>query len=123
MMVLNLIIFKLVLHLIMKSILSIAATTVACCAFSQQVLVDAFSTSSVTNDKIRTLNAGKLQTSPLFSSTTGEIVEGIGEEGCMLPSVSGINTKDDLTQAFAVKAITTLIETSGRRMSGIHYHS
>ncbi len=90
---------------IMKSILSIAAATAACCAFSKQGFVDAFSTTSVTNDKIRTFNAAKLQTSPLFASTTGQIVEGIGEEGCKLPSVSGINTKDDLTQAFAVKAI------------------
>jgi len=46
--------------------------------------------------------AARESTTRLFSST---VVEGIGEEGCNLPSVSGINTKDELTQAFVVKAV------------------
>ena len=40
----------------------------------------------------------------LCASSSG-IVEGIGDEGCNLPSVSGWNTKDDLTQAFVVKVV------------------
>ncbi len=89
----------------MKSVFSVAILAAVCCASLQQFSVEAFSTPSSTNHKIRTFNAAKLYTSPLFASTTGQVVEGIGEEGCNLPSVSGINTKDDLTQAFAVKAI------------------
>jgi len=41
-------------------------------------------------------------TTRLFSTN---IVPGIGEEGCNLPSVSGVNTKGKLTQALTVKAI------------------
>ena len=94
----------------MKYTLSIAAAVVACIGVvSQLSAVDAFSTSTFTNDRAglrNSINSIALpKATSIFASSTGEIVEGIGEEGCNLPSVSGVNTKDDLTQAFAVKVI------------------
>lgn len=60
-------------------------------------------------------------TTQLFASSTGQIVEGIGEEGCKLPSVSGWNTKDELTQAFVVKAVfLTLGAGTYLFSSGLH---
>jgi uncharacterized membrane protein len=51
-------------------------------------------------------------TSSLFATTTessssssSSLTAGIGEEGCKLPSVSGINTKDELIQAIIVLGI------------------
>ena len=39
------------------------------------------------------------------SSSSSSLTAGIGEEGCKLPSVSGINTKDEFTQAIIVLGI------------------
>ena len=60
----------------------------------------------------------------LFARSTGDIVPGIGEEGCNLPSVSGVNTKDDLAQAFTVK-VTFLSLGAGTYLfsSGLHEFS
>jgi uncharacterized membrane protein len=105
--------------------LSIAAAVTLCCVFSQLTAVDGFSSSiAVSNERAgflisssgatttattrpRTIIADEPKTTAtqLFASSTGDIVPGIGEEGCNLPSVSGVNTKDNLAQAFTVKVI------------------
>eukprot|EP00534_Pseudo-nitzschia_fraudulenta_P002151 CAMPEP_0201130960 /NCGR_PEP_ID=MMETSP0850-20130426/41383_1 /ASSEMBLY_ACC=CAM_ASM_000622 /TAXON_ID=183588 /ORGANISM="Pseudo-nitzschia fraudulenta, Strain WWA7" /LENGTH=253 /DNA_ID=CAMNT_0047400875 /DNA_START=189 /DNA_END=947 /DNA_ORIENTATION=- len=86
---------------------------VGCLALSQFMAVDGFATTSSssvlvpTNDDRVSLFSSTMPTTQLFagSPTADDIVPGIGEEGCNLPSVSGVNTKDDLTQAFVVKVI------------------
>ncbi|VEU35642.1 unnamed protein product [Pseudo-nitzschia multistriata] len=50
-------------------------------------------------------NLAIVRQTQLFAGSNAGVVPGIGEEGCNLPSVSGINTKDDLTQAFVVKVV------------------
>ena len=92
--------------------LSIAATlAVVCCMFLQLPGVDGFSsgTSAVANDKVASLLSHKTpmvpSTTSLYASSTRGIVPGVGEEGCNLPSVSGVNTKDNLSQAFVVKVV------------------
>jgi uncharacterized membrane protein len=97
--------------------LSIAVAVTFCCVLSQLMVVEGFSTSIVGSDRAGFLLSSSVEkTRPgiiadepkatrLFASSTGDIVPGIGEDGCNLPSVSGVNTKDDLAQAFAVKVI------------------
>lgn len=96
----------------------LSVTTIA--AFSSLVTVNGFATSSVgavsvmTNPEIRQQKVvplamakapRKASWTQLFAGSNTGVVVGIGEEGCKLPSVSGVNTKDNLTQAVIVKTI------------------
>jgi len=70
-------------------------------AMRQRNAVASYSNSATTNT-----NTKYDQTTQLFAeSNTNTIVPGIGEEGCNLPPVSGVNTMDNLAQASIVAAI------------------
>jgi len=83
--------------------ISIAAVVIVCCVLSLLTTVDGFSTSKATMRQRKIVAAPKA--TQLFAGSTGEIIPGIGEEGCNLPSISGVNTKGTLAQAFAVKVV------------------
>mmetsp|Transcript_34624 Transcript_34624/g.81632 ORF Transcript_34624/g.81632 Transcript_34624/m.81632 type:complete len:296 (+) Transcript_34624:125-1012(+) len=92
------------------TVLSIA--TIA--AISSLAPVDGFATSGLgamssvrglEMRKRKVVNPAKLSHTQLFAGSNTGVVAGIGEEGCNLPSISGVNTKDNLTQALTVKAI------------------
>mmetsp|Transcript_20660 Transcript_20660/g.51311 ORF Transcript_20660/g.51311 Transcript_20660/m.51311 type:complete len:278 (-) Transcript_20660:169-1002(-) len=95
----------------MKLTSTIRATSLAvaaCCLLSHLSGVDAFANSGRAGFMAPAKATRSIDDMPIstkLSASSSGIVEGIGEEGCSLPSVSGWNTKDDLTQAFVVKAV------------------
>jgi uncharacterized membrane protein len=98
------------------SFLSFTAASIICGVPPQLTAVDAFSSSAVGNNGVSFLSKTKVTPSQrnnvaapkatrLFAGSAGNVVPGIGEEGCNLPSVSGWNTKSDGEQALLVKGI------------------
>lgn len=125
-----------------------AVAIIYCCSISSLTTVDAFSTTSTgvgrfsTNaamairqrkvgsagghgesSKTTTMSTTTMsKTTQLFArQSSSEITPGIGEEGCNLPSVSEVNTKDEQTQQLIVSAIfLTLFGGTYLFSSGLH---